>query len=86
MIRILAVGKIKEKFLQDGIEEYLKRCQTWQKTIIQEVKEYNQKSIQQNIIDEANEILKAIADKDYVITLEIQGKMLNSIELSQKIT
>lgn len=85
MIKIVAVGKIKESFLRDGIDEYVKRIKAFDKIEIIEVKEYNTDNIKQNILNEGEAILKEINDKDYLITLEIKGKELDSIELSQKI-
>lgn len=86
MIRILAVGKIKEQYLVDGINEYLKRMQAFDKVTITEVKEVNIKTPQENIQKEGINLLEQISDKDYVITLEIGGIQLDSISLANKIT
>ncbi len=78
MIRIICVGKIKEKFYRDAIDEYLKRLQKYHKVIIDEV-------IDSNIKQESDLIQKKITEKEYIITLEIEGKEINSIEFSQLI-
>ena len=78
MIRIICVGKIKEKFYRDAIDEYLKRLQKYHKVIIEEL-------IDSNIKQESDLILKKITDKDYIITLEIEGREMTSIELSKLI-
>lgn len=75
MIRIVCVGKIKEKFYRDAIDEYLKRMSKYHKLEIIEV-------IDSNMKDEAREILKRIDNRDYVVTLEIEGNNLSSTELS----
>ena len=75
MIRIICVGKIKEKFYRDAIDEYMKRMGKYHKIEIVEVSDSNMRS-------EASEILKKINSKDYVVTLEIEGKSLSSLELS----
>lgn len=75
MIRIVCVGKIKEKFYRDAIDEYLKRMSKYHKVEIVEVMDNNMKT-------EASDILKKINDKDFVITLEIDGNNMSSIELS----
>lgn len=85
MLKLVCVGKIKEKFLIDGINEYSKRINGYDKFQIIEVKEFNQKTIKQNMQDEAKAILQEINDKDFVITLEIKGKMLSSPELAEEI-
>ena len=86
MLKILCVGKIKESFIKDGINEYTKRISGYDKIQITEVKEFNQKTIKQNIYDEGTLLLQEISDKDFVITLEIKGKLLTSEELADKIT
>ena len=86
MLKIVAVGKVKEKFITDGILEYSKRINIFDKFQIIEVKEFNQKDIKRNIQDEAKAILQEITDKDFVVTLEIKGKMLSSEELAEEIT
>ena len=86
MLKILCVGKIKESFIKDGIYEYAKRISGYDKFQITEVKEFNQKTIKQNIYDEGTLLLQEISEKDFVITLEIKGKQLTSEELAEKIT
>ena len=78
MIKIICVGKIKEKFLRDAIEEYMKRLSKYHKINIIEIMDSNKKT-------EATEILKKIDNKDYIITMEIEGKELSSTELSNLI-
>jgi len=78
MIKIICVGKIKEKYLKDGIDDYLKRLSKYHKINIIELADTN-------IIEEGNEIIKHIDSKDYVISLAIEGNNLSSIELSEKI-
>lgn len=90
-ITILCVGKIKEKFFTMAIEEYLKRLSRYCKLKIIEVEDEKtpdnlSKANELKIKEiEADRILKYIKDNIYVIALEIQGEMINSIELSQKI-
>lgn len=86
VLKIVAVGKVKEKFLTEGILEYSKRINAFDKFQITEVKEFNQKDIKRNMQDEAKAILQEITDKDFVITLEIKGKTLSSEELADEIT
>lgn len=86
MLKILCVGKIKENFIKDGIQEYSKRIGSYDKFQIIEVKEFNQKTIQQNMSDEGKLLLKEINDSDFVVTLEIKGKQLDSVELANLIT
>lgn len=87
-IRIIAVGKLKEKYLEMGINEYLKRLQTYAKVEIVEVKEESfseplpEKSSQQILEREGKRILDAIPEKYYVIALDRLGKQQTSEELS----
>src|SRR5574344_295048 len=82
MIKIICVGKVKEQFFRDAINEYLKRLSKYTKLEIIELIDENNGNI---LKKESESILKNINDKDYVITLEIEGKEVNSLELSKKI-
>ena len=82
MIRLIACGKIKEKWMREGIAEYAKRIQAYEKLEIIEVKD--EKTLDTN--SEADErLLKQIKDDDYVILLDLAGKEIDSVALSQKI-
>jgi len=85
MIKIICVGKIKEKYLKDAIEEYQKRISKYTKLEIIELQDINNDNVNIILEKEKDFILNKINDKDYVITLEIEGKELSSIELSKKI-
>lgn len=78
MIKIICVGKIKESYLRDAIYDYQKRISKYHKLEIIEVNDSNMR-------DEAVKILHYVKDNDYVITLEIDGDMLSSIEFANKI-
>lgn len=82
MIKIICVGKIKEKFFKEAIEEYKKRLSKYIKIDIIEVNDESNGDI---LKKEATSILKYINNNDYVITMEIEGNKLNSRELSKKI-
>ncbi len=90
-ITIVTVGKIKEKYLKDAIEEYSKRMSKYCKLEIVEVADEktpdNASQTLENVIrsKEAERILKYVKEDSYVITLEIKGKQLSSEELAEKI-
>lgn len=89
-ITILCVGKVKEKFYQEAIKEFQKRMSRYCKLDIIEVadeKTQEQSSdIEIQIVKdkEGERLLKHIKDDTYVICLAIDGKQLDSVELSQK--
>lgn len=85
MIKIICVGKIKEKFYRDGINEYLKRLSKYTKIEIIEVEDYDTIDINKVLEKEKDLILKKINKKNYIITLEIDGNLIDSVELSKKI-
>ena len=85
MIKIICVGKIKESFFKEAIQEYEKRLSKYTKIKIIEVEDINLNNETLIKQKEKEKILKYIEQKDYVITLEIEGKELSSIELSKKI-
>lgn len=87
-IKIIALGKIKEKFLKDGIDEFLKRLTPYSSVEIIELPaiEIKDENLTQKILEQEGEkILSHIKPQSYVITMEIKGKMLSSEELAQKI-
>ena len=85
MIKLITVGSIKEKYLKDAIEEYTKRISKYTKLEIIEVKDEGLVEPQKSISLEEEKILKHINDKDYIITLEIEGKNLSSEEFAEKL-
>ena len=87
-IKIIALGKIKEKFLKDGIDEFLKRLIPYASLEIVELNPVEIKDenlIQKALDEEGKNILSRIKDDSFVITMEIQGKQLSSEEFAQKI-
>lgn len=85
MIKIICVGKIKEKYLSDAVLEYSKRISKYTKIEIIEVNDRDRFPIGDILNKEAEDILKHIKDKDYVFTMEINGSSLDSLELAKKI-
>ncbi len=86
MIKIVCVGKIKEKYLQSAIDEYVKRISKYTKIEIIEVKDYNT-DIESIALDkEKEQLLKYLTKNDYLICLDINGNMYNSIEFSKMIS
>lgn len=87
-IKIIALGKVREKYLSAGIDEFQKRLKPY---VNLEIVELNQLEIKdENLTDkilkeEGEKILSNIKSESYVITLEINGKSLSSVEFSQKI-
>ena len=84
MIKILTVGKIKEKYLEDAIKEYVKRLSKYTKVDIIEVPDENF-DINKTLEKEKQSILSKISEKDYIITLDIDGENLSSEEFAKKI-
>ena len=88
-IKIIALGKIKEKFLKDGIDEFLKRLTPYCPVEIIELApiEIKDENLTDKVLDEeAEKILACIKQNSYVITLEIQGKEISSEQFSDKIS
>ena len=91
MIRIIGVGRVKERALQQSIQEYLRRLQPYQKTEIVEVEDLpapqDNSPAQNDLVRqrEGEKILARLKPDDYVILLDLKGKMLSSPELAQKL-
>lgn len=90
-ITIVTVGKIKEKYLKDAIAEYSKRLSKYCKLEILEVADEKTPDNASVVVEEGirqkegERILKCIKEDAYVITLEIGGMMLGSLEFADKI-
>ena len=88
LIRVIAVGKIKEKFLQEGIAEYEKRLRPYVKLQIVELAE--EKRPQQAspatesaaMEKEGERILAAIPESSFVIALDVKGQSWSSEDLA----
>lgn len=87
-IRIIAVGTVKEKYLKDGINEYLKRLSAYAKVEIIETRE---ERIPENLSEaekktslqkEGDGILRNIREKSYVTVLDIEGREMSSEQLA----
>lgn len=90
-IRIITVGKLKEKYLISGIKEYEKRLKGYCKIEMVEVSDepipdHASENVETLIKDkEAKKIVDKIKKDDYVIVLDLHGKQINSVELSNHI-
>lgn len=78
MIKVICVGKLKEDYLKDGVMDYYKRIGKYHKIEIIGVND-------SDIIHEGDEILKYIGDRDYVVSLCIEGENISSVDLADKI-
>lgn len=91
MIRIAAVGRVKEKWMRDGLADYLKRIQPYEKIEVIEVDdekapESNSDAENEAVkLTEGRKLLKNIRDNDFVILLDLAGKEMDSVTLSRKI-
>ncbi|MBP5773634.1 MAG: 23S rRNA (pseudouridine(1915)-N(3))-methyltransferase RlmH [Eubacterium sp.] len=90
-ITIVSVGKMKEKYFVDAIDEYTKRLSKYCKLNFIEVKDEktkeNASSVEEDIIKETEgkRILDKISDSSKVIALAIEGKKFSSEELAKEI-
>lgn len=90
-ITIACVGKLKEKYLRAGVEEYLKRLQPFCKTEITAISEEkmpaepSDATREQVLQKETERLLKQIPENSYVILLDLHGKEITSPELAEKI-
>lgn len=91
LIKIIGVGKIKEKFYKEAISEYEKRMTAYNKVEIVEVNDekapesLSEKEIDQVKTAEGERILAKIKEDSFVVTLEIAGKALDSVKFAKLI-
>lgn len=89
-IKLIAVGKIKESYLRDEINEYAKRLSRYCKLSIIEVDDEKIKdnaSLKDELIvkkEEGKRLLKQIKDSDFVLLIDLHGQELDSISFSKK--
>lgn len=90
-IKIVTVGKLKEKYLKDGIAEYSKRISRFAAVEMIELADEKtpdraSNSENEKILDlEGNRILSKIGDREFVVVLAIEGKTLSSEEFSKQL-
>lgn len=91
MIHLVACGRMKEQWMKDGLHEYAKRIQAYDKLGIVEVadeKAPETNSVAQNEqvkVIEGNRLLSKIKTDEYVILLDLAGKSIDSVQLAEKI-
>ena len=79
MIKIICLGKLKEKYLTELVNDYAKRINKYHQLKIIELKD------EEDLEREAKNIEKYIGTNDYVITLEIEGKEIDSVSFANLI-
>ena len=91
-IKIITLGKLKERYLNDAVEEYLKRLSGYAKTEIIELTPVklsdnpSEQEITKALDTEADLILKKLNGKEYITALCIEGKQMSSEELSAEVS
>lgn len=91
MIRLITCGRMKEKWMQEGAQEYLKRIQAYDKIEMIEVAdekapEFNSAAENEQVKKKEGErLLSRIKEDEYVILLDLAGKTMDSVQLSKKI-
>lgn len=81
MIKIICLGNIKEKYLQEAIKEYTKRLNKYTKLEIIELKD--EKDSTSGLKKEKENIMKHINSKDNIVLLDINGKQLTSEKFAE---
>ena len=88
IIKIIAVGKIKDRYFKDAIQEYEKRLAPFCSLSIIEIpaEQIFDEALRDKYKDiEANKILSLIKSDSFIITLEINGKLFSSEQFARKI-
>jgi len=89
-IKVICVGKLKEKYHRDEVDEYLKRLSRFAKVNIIEVDEEkikenaSLKDEQMVLVKEGQRLLSQIKDDDYVFLLDLHGKEISSEEFASR--
>jgi 23S rRNA (pseudouridine1915-N3)-methyltransferase len=87
-IRVIAIGRIKEKFLQEGIAEYEKRLRPYVKLQIAELGDEKRPASSSSSVEtaakekEGERILQAVPEGSFVVSLDLKGQSLSSEDLA----
>lgn len=86
MIRLIAVGKVKDKHLAALIDDYIERISHYHKIEVIEVKDEPIRDDENAVLyKEGQRVLEKIRDDEYVITLDLHGKMTDSVSFARKL-
>lgn len=86
MIKLVCVGKIKDKNLKALIDDYVNKINHYHKLEVVEVKDEPIKDNENVVLDvEGKRVLEKIANDEYVILLDLHGKSIDSISLARSI-
>lgn len=85
MIRVVCVGKIKEKYFSSAIEEYYKRISKYANMEIIELPDEGLSDEKVVLKKEKEKIMKYIDNKSYIVLLDREGQQLSSVELAKTI-
>ena len=90
-IRIVAVGKLKEKYLREGVAEYAKRLAPFASVELLETREEympenpSEAQRQQALAKEGERLLRLVPEKSFLIVLDVKGKLLSSEALAKEL-
>ncbi|QUL98322.1 MAG: 23S rRNA (pseudouridine(1915)-N(3))-methyltransferase RlmH [Candidatus Fermentithermobacillus carboniphilus] len=88
-IRIILVGRIREQYLRDGVEEYLKRLKPYARVELLELQDepvpesLSQKQLEAARAIEAERVLRTVREGEYLVAMDIRGKGMTSPEFSR---
>ena len=83
MIKVIVLGKIKEQYLKDLIEDYKKRIEKYTKFSIIELLDYKDTEVSTCLLKEKQLILKQITPKDNLVVLDINGETFDSVSFAK---
>ena len=90
-IRIVAVGKLKEKYLREGVAEYEKRLAPFASVELLETREEymaenpSEAQRQQTLAKEGERLLHLVPERSFLIVLDVKGKLLSSEALAKEL-
>ena len=90
-IRIVAVGKLKEKYLREGVAEYEKRLAPFASVELLETREEymaenpSEAQRQQTLAKEGERLLRLLPERSFLIVLDVKGKLLSSEALAKEL-
>ena len=83
MIKVIVLGKIKEQYLKDLIDDYKKRIEKYTKFSIIELLDYKDTEVSTCLLKEKQLILKQITPKDNLVVLDINEETFDSVSFAK---
>jgi len=83
-IEILTVGKPRTSYIKEGVSDYLKRLRSYVSLSVRHVPDYSRRKRPEKVLEEeGKEILGAMGRLDFLVLLDVQGRLMDSLSFAK---